>query len=74
MYGATWNAARQPTDDEFYCVMLTDDHLVTPGKIAPGKGSFNEMVTKAHGILRDEPGVAQVHVNHKGNFWERVTR
>lgn len=72
MHGATWTPVRRPTDDEFYCVMLVEG--VTLGEVAPGNGSFEDMVAKAHRILANKPYVTQIHVNHKGNFWERVTR
>jgi hypothetical protein len=72
MYGPTGRAVQRPDDDQFYCVMLVEG--ITPGETAPGRGSFADMLTKAQGILRNKPYVTQVHINHKGNFWDRVTR
>jgi hypothetical protein len=78
MYGGTFKQAQRPTDNEFYCVMLTADTTALghqlPGEVAPGKGSFDDMTRKAHGILRNKPYVTEVHINHRGNFWQCVTR
>lgn len=78
MYGGTFKQVQRPDDDEFYCVMIVEDtsggnHPRTSA-IAPGKGSFEDMTAKAHGILANKPYVTQVHVNHRGNFWHRVER
>ena len=72
MYGGTLKQAHRPTDDQFYCVMLVEGDY--PGETAPGKGSFEDMTAYARRILANKPYVTQVHVNHKGNFWERVER
>lgn len=72
MYGVSYRKVSRPDDDQFYCVAIIPGQAL--GETIPGKGSFEDMCAQAHRVLAERPDVVRVHVDHKGNFWKRITR